>query len=428
MPAQASAAKRDQLERLFDRYEDLAAEVVLKEDLLTEGVAIGSDDRLAGLREPWRSLMLEGGPYKLFRTMVRPPTNPDSPYAVAIDPMDGRPVLQDRVSGAALCYVREYPVMPEYFERTFPGGLRFGDVVQPDGTVRAFEPCPDNGAPACATCAAQGRFWREEAAGTSVAIHVRSPQAVAAAAFAAVAQEHWPLQEAPLHLAIDTGFLPATYEGASQADFFVPYVEAIVGRLHAAAHILMRIPPQSNEIETALLRAGVTVRAIPLGVWDEALHRQLYPALAAHLPWQDLVRYLTDMPYLHGAGSALVDMEIGAELVGGRFGSTREALTATARGFKFLTAHGCLPRLFRWQGPFGALRPTVDYFLDVDRAWYQAWMDALTDEPHGYIMGIGRSRFPYSASWEVGRGGPPEYARKWDPEKFGQPGYRVPVE
>ena len=288
MAAQAGAAKRDQLERLFASYQDLAAEVVLKEDLLTEGVAIGPDARLAGLLEPWRSLMLEGGPYKLFRTMVRPPLKAGSPYLVEIDPMDGRPVLRDRHSGSVLCNVRDYPVMPEYYSRTFPGGLRFGDVVRPDGTVAAVELCPENGAPSCPTCMAQGRFSRQEAGQPGVAIHVRSPQAVGAAAFAAVAQEHWPLQEAPLHLSLDAGFLPATYEGASGVDFFLPYVQAIVARLHAAAHILLRVPPQSAEVEPALLNAGVTVRAIPLGVWDEALHRQLYPALAADRPWREL--------------------------------------------------------------------------------------------------------------------------------------------
>ncbi|MEK7217075.1 MAG: hypothetical protein AAB289_15940, partial [Chloroflexota bacterium] len=237
----------------------------------------------------------------------------------------------------------------------------------------------------------------------------------------------WPLQEAPLHLSIDAGFLPATYEGASQFDFFVPHVEAIVQRVHAAAHILMRVPPQSGEAEAALFQSGVAVRAIPLGVFDEALRRQLYPALNEHLSWPNLVRHLTDMPYLYGAGAVLVDLEVGAELTGGRFGSNQEALAAMARAFKFLIAHGCLPRLFRRGVPLGT-GAAVDYFLEIDRAWYEAWIDALADEPHGYIMGIGRSRFPYSASWDVGRGGPPEYARKWDAEKFGQPGYRVPVE
>lgn len=423
----ARPAKRDQLERLFARYEDLASEVVLKEDLLTEGVAIAADERLAGLREPWRSLMLEGGPYKLFRTMARPPANPDSPYLVEIDPMDGRAVLRDRVGGSVLCNVRDYPVMPAYFARSFPGGLRYGDLVRPDGAVQAYEPCPSGGGAGCLVCASHGVFWRQEG-GQRQALHVRSPRAVGAAAFEAVAREVWPPQEAPLHLGLDAGSAPATYEGAAAAAFFLPYVQAIVERVHATAHILLRLAPQDAATEQLLLDAGVAVRAYPYGVWDRATQERLYPGLAAHLDWDGWMRFFTNAAYITGSGASLVDFEIGAELAGGRFATEQEALAATARGFKFLTAHGCLPRLYRWQGPSERPRPGVDYFLEVDRAWYEWWMDALADEPHGYLLGIGRSRFPYSASWEVGRGGPPEYARKWDVEKFGQPGYRIPVQ
>jgi len=426
MTEAARPAKRDHLERLFARYEDLASEVVLKEDLLTEGVAIADDARLAGLREPWRSLTLEGGPYKLFRTMVRPHTNPDSPYAVEIDPMDGRAVLRDGVGGSVLCNVRDYPVLPGYFHRTFPGGLRYGDVVRPDGVVAVSEPCPTGGA-ACPVCAAQGAFWREED-GQRQALHVRSPRAVAAAAFEAVAQERWPSQEAPLHLALDAGSAPASYAGESAAAFFLPYVAGIVERVHTGAHILLRLVPQPASTERSLIEAGVAVRAYPFGAWDRATQAQLYPGLARYLGWDDWMRFFTDAAYGTGSGASLVDFEIGAELAGGHFATEQEALAATARGFKFLTAHGCLPRLFRWRAPASQPGPGVDYFLEIDRAWYEWWMDALADEPHGYLLGIGRSRFPYSASWDVGRGGPPEYARRWDATKFGQPGYRIPVQ
>lgn len=414
--------KKEHLEALQNQFKDLAIEVILKEDLLCEGVEFAANSRLTGLRDPWRSLALEGGPYKLFRTLVRPPIRSGSPYLVELDPMDDRPVLKDRSTGSTLAYVREYPMEPAYLSRQFPGGVSMGEVVGPDGEVVVSEVCALGGAASCPVCSGQGVFRKRTSSGVETAVHVRNPEAVGQAAFDAYALEDWPHQEGPLRISLDAGRRPSTYEGVPEAQFFMSYVQALHRRLHAVWLLMLTMAPKGWDTETALRDAGVSVRTAPLGVWDPQLFEALYPELARYMPRDQWLRWFAEAPYTYTGSAVFADMDIGAELSGGRFNSQSEALASTRSAFGFLISHGALPRLRHWEGSTAP----VEYFLEVNRAWYEIWVQTQANEPHGYIMGIGRNRWPFSANWEVGRGGPPEYAREWDKEKLGEPGYRVP--
>jgi hypothetical protein len=85
-----------------------------------------------------------------------------------------------------------------------------------------------------------------------------------------------------------------------------------------------------------------------------------------------------------------------------------------------------------WQGDaVGAVpqgpQPPLEYFLEIDRKWYELWYKHQGPEPNSGILGVGRNRFPYSAAYDVGRGGPPDYALRWDAEVLGPPGRRIPA-
>lgn len=48
--------------------------------------------------------------------------------------------------------------------------------------------------------------------------------------------------------------------------------------------------------------------------------------------------------------------------------------------------------------------PPVELFLEVDRAWYDLFLRYGQDEPICFLLGPGRSRYPDSAAFDVGRG------------------------
>ncbi|MEK7217137.1 MAG: hypothetical protein AAB289_16250, partial [Chloroflexota bacterium] len=277
----------------------------------------------------------------------------------------------------------------------------------------------------CPVCAQQGVLQARAADGTSFPIHARNPQAVANAAFEGYTMEDWPLLEEPLRISIDAGARPLTYEGVPEEEFFLPYLEAINQRFRATKHKVLRMLPKPEQVERRFLAAGFATRAVPLGTWDAELFPKLHPEAAAYMPRNDWLMYLADAAYIYGGSTVYADFEIGPELLSGRFESQAAAVASNKEAFRFLGGHGLLPRLFH-RGRNGNRQVPVEYFLEIDRAWYEAWVQAQNSEPRGYVMGIGRNRFPHSAAWDVGRGGPPEYATKWDAAAVGEPGFREP--
>jgi hypothetical protein len=247
--------------------------------------------------------------------------------------------------------------------------------------------------------------------------------------FDAYAMEDWPLEEGPLRISLNAGRVNSVYDGAAEEDVLLPYIDTIVGRVHSSWHLLLAMAPKAFEVEQRLFQANVAVRAVTLGAWDQQVYERQFPDLSAELSRDSRIHYLAEIADVFGMGAALADLEIGAELAGGRFDSPVQALASTRAGLNFICAHGVIPRLAHWPGRIEGMTPEelVEYFLEVDRAWYEAWIVSQAHEPHTYILGVGRNRHPYSAAMDVGRGGPPEYAREWDSEVFGPPGFRVPA-
>lgn len=394
--AQRQVPKSDELESLFSRYTDLAREVVLKEDLLCEGVSFadGSYPEGHSLR---RSLLLDSGRFKLFRTIVRPWVRGESPYVVRSDPEDGGYLLLDRAE-RTLAHIRPYPVEPAYASRTLPDGTSYGDAVPPDGHIVLQGPPAD-------------------------------PRTVAEVAFDAFVMEKWPPQEGPLNLTLD-GNLLGHLDPVARSDLCLRYVDALVDRLYHCWTICLQTAPLDTDAEQRLKRRGVDVRIADMDVWDRDLFGVLCADKAGQMSWDDWLQYYVDLPYVFGEGASLAGFLVGAEM--SRFTSISDAVRSTGEGFDFLLGHGVIPRPVHWQGDASGLipegpQPPLEYFLEIDRKWYELWYKHQGPEPNSGILGVGRNRFPYSAAYDVGRGGPPEYAPQWDAEAFGQPGHRIPA-
>jgi len=91
------------------------------------------------------------------------------------------------------------------------------------------------------------------------------------------------------------------------------------------------------------------------------------------------------------------------------FKNSDEALASTREGIRFLMVHGVVPNLIHWRAEqtsalTGQRQPPTEYYLEVDRIWYDAWVKYGQDEPIGYLMGPGRSRYPDSGVYDIGRG------------------------
>ncbi len=369
----SSTSRQGHLEALFQRNSDLPREVIVKEDILCEGLAA-----TPGLAVDLpRSVLVEGGPYSLRRTIVRRDRLDSSPYL--IDQEDGHLVLRDRGSRDILASLRGYPLTPSYARRTFPDGRLYAAVLDVYGKAVIA----DSAAP--------------------------SPEQVGAVAAEAFIHEIWPSGEGPLHVHLDRGSLSDTVDGVPEEEFALRYVSAIKESCANRRPILLEMAPKSSQVERRLYAEGVNGRLDNIDVWDAGRFRALCPEKTAALGHDEWVRRTLDQVYIYGHISVLPGLVAGLELAQpGGFATVAEAVASTTQGIQFLIAHGAIPCPIHWPlDPRGQQRqPPVDYFLQVDRNWYLTWQRYQAFEPSGHLMGPGRNRFPHSAAFDVGRGSP----------------------
>lgn len=372
-------SRLNKLEELFSRYSDLSQEAILKEELLTHGL---SWKRELKVDEACGSLRLEGGPYSLRRTILRVNKQDDSPYRVESN--GERLEVVDRDGGALIVLAYPFPQDFAYQNQRFHDGTPYSAVASLDAEVTSLG-------------------FREQA---------KDPARVADAVAEIFIKRRRPAQEMPLRILISGGSVIDSTDGQEEADFYLKYVDAIRDRIGNQVPILLEMLPQSVEVEKRIHRHGVQARLSNLEVWDQRLFARLRPDKEQKIGWEEWVRRLLDQVYVYGWNAVLPTLVVGLEMVEpGGFKKVEEALASTGEGIRFLMRHGVVPNLIHLRAhpnsaSAGQRQPPTGFFLELDRVWYDAWVKYGQDEPIGYLMGPGRSRYPDSGVFDVGRGAP----------------------
>ncbi len=367
------------LEELFTLYPDLSQEAIVKEELLTRGL---SWERELKADEACELLRLEGGPYSLRRTIIRVNKQDDSPYRIE---SNGEHLeVVDRDGGVLIALAYPFPQDSAYQNQTFPDGTPYSALVSLDAEVRSIG------------------FGQQ----------AKDPARVADAVAEIFIKRQRPAQEMPLRILISGGSIIDSIDGQEEADFYLKYVDAIRDRIGNQVPILLEMLPQSIEVEKRIHRHGVQARLSNLEVWDQRLFTRLCPGKEQKIGWEEWVRRLLDQVYVYGWNAVLPGLVVGLEMVQPwGFKKVEEALASTSEGIGFLMRHGVVPNLIHLRAhpnsaSAGQRQPPTEFFLEVDRVWYDAWVKYGQDEPIGYLMGPGRSRYPDSAIFDVGRGAP----------------------
>lgn len=395
-----------QLEALFDRYPDLPAEAIIKEDLLNEGLAI-SPTLPNGILP--KDLAIDGGLYALRRTIVRVRVHPESPYL--LNSLDGKWVIVDRRSGSALADARRFPENNGYAERTCSDGALCAEILDPDGELAVFSTCQLSGEERCRFCRLGSAFTKVPCVNPADAC-VKDPLQVGEAIGEMFVGAEWDPRERPTNIRLTGGSIVAQLQGQTEEDFYLQYVAAIKAVIRNRYPLLLEMFPKPQRVEAQLRREGVNGRLSNLDVWDKQLFVALCPGKERLIGWEEWVRRLIDQVDVYGQGHVLPGLIVGLEMAGPwGTNSPSEALRTTSKAFEFLMLHGITPRpIHVWLDPVSEpgvkQQPPVELFLETDRAWYETWQKYAMSEPAGYRMGPGRSRFAESAAFDVGRGTP----------------------
>ena len=364
-PEATTGTRLEQIERLRSAYPSLPIEAILKEDVLTEGIAFPPG------APPPAVLAIEGGPLGVRRAIVRARSRPGARYA--LECMGNEQVLVDTLSEEPLAVCRAYSSRPEYMAKRFPSGRAYANVLDPRGV--AHLPLADP----------------------------KDPAELAEAAAETYVLQPWTSGEMPLAIRLVPD--PAVQEQpeTEQDAFILPYITALRARIGNIRPIFLTLPPRDRTGEERLFEAGATGRVSNLEVWGRDLFGRMGPRVG--LNFDAWIARILEQSFVY------MDIHVQPTLLVGKelsqpdgFVDRDTARRNTEEGIRFLLAHRVLVRLVHWVPPDGQEAPPVEYYLDLDQAWYEIWRETHREEPAGELLGPGHGRDPDSAHLDLGRG------------------------
>lgn len=190
-----------------------------------------------------------------------------------------------------------------------------------------------------------------------------------------------------------------TVDGLNEDDFYMRYVEAIVGAVGYRWPVCLQTHPKTLEVCKRFRAGGVVSHEANLEVWDERLFNILCPGKAKRVGWKKWVDMLCDEVDIFGEGNVSTAIVCGVEMCQPYgFKTIDEAVKSTLEGFDYLMAHGVLPRPIQWiVEPGSSLadnKPApLEYYIRLFYGWHELWVKHGLPPVQRYpIMGPGREQ------------------------------------
>ena len=426
----------DHLEALLRRYPDVNPEVVVKEDTQREGFLItqaaidygqgailktyhlfswdqGTLGSMADQKAPIKLpnvIEVEGGPFHLRRTTMRPRINGRSPYM--IDVVDGAPKILDRATHDLIGDIRPWHKPPlEYFDKSFPDGTPFPQVMEERGDTIVFRQCQHWGPEEeCKFCDINENARTKKLLGQVSSIVPKKPEQVATCAAHLFLHEdwsRWPDYHAPYGIHLNGGTIVQKLQGKEEHDFYLQYVDAIRDRVGNRVPIMLQTAPWPKELEKEARDRGATARSANFEVWDERLFHIICPGKDRYMGRQEWLRRMVDQVDVYGVGHVAPGFVAGVEMAQPwGFKTVAEAVRSTTEGMEFFMSHGIVLRPISWcvealSALGGQTPPPVDYFIQIDRNWYELYQKYSLPPQHGRPIGPGKNSYPNSGAWDM---------------------------
>jgi hypothetical protein len=404
------------LERYIESYPDVPPEVILKEDLLRQGVRLTRPALLAAKRSRTQAyylfsynisehsemgdvstqapedVILSGGPFGLRRTSVRVVLNLNSAYV--IDVIEDQLVLCE--NGVPIAGVA-YPVKPAYYGRTFADGMRYEQVIpllyNSYAFITTFRACHYWGAKEeCKFCDINYNLREiRRLTGDHVTADAIKDREKVVEVLDAMAEEADPATRM-ITIIMTGGSIVRKLQGGpdNATDFNIPYVSAIRDRIGHRIPIVMITESQPMDNVRRLKEAGITCHNANLEVWDKRLFQLICPGKEKYIGYDLWVRRLLEAVEILGEGRVSPNMVSGLEMSEPwGFDSVSQAVESARAGFEYLMSHGVVPHLDTWCIEPGTTladnRPVpLDFLIQADIAWYETWRKYKLPPFEGY--------------------------------------------
>lgn len=443
MPEAETTSKRKELEGLFKQFPDVPREVIIKEDVLREGVAftqpaleyggtrrtklyggglftydyVRPEEALDIIGRVPDEIQIHKGLYGLRnRLRFRCRVNPRSPYVV--DFKDGELSLCERENGGLTPIAEVYPYLsvPEYWSKRFEDGTPWKEIVRNEGNcfafVTLFVRCQHWGPKEeCKFCDINENAQAAEARGEMhIASSVKKVEHVVEV-LKWLFEEERPRREPydqPWAIMLTGGAILKKLAGHDEDEFYLQYVKAIRQALASRWPIHLQTAPKPKEIARRYKEAGVDIHNTNMEVWDKRLFEIICPGKNRVVGRDNWVKLMLGEVDVFGKGCVHPSFVQGCETAGPWGLSESEALTSYEECYDYLMSHGIIPRPVSWyKEPMSQLGrsdervPSTAYFVQIDRLWFEKLTKYRLQDQGFPVLGPGLSELPNSAHMDM---------------------------
>ena len=422
------------VESLIERYPDVPAEAVVKEELLRTGIAFADaalSDNLSGAvkpksyfifsfdqqplaklgeaanRRPPEELALTGGPHGLRRTIVSVRVNPASPYRV----VSGEAGLRLTLDGRPLADVA-LPPMPEYYRHTLANGktvmetaptIQWGYLVY----LTVLRLCQYFGAKEeCQFCDINHN-WRQHKQAGRPYTGIKPVEDVLEAL--AIIDEH-DTAKASHAYTLTGGSVTSRVDGLEEADFYGRYAEAIEARFPGRwiGKVVAQALPR--EAVQRYRDYGISIYHPNYEVWDERLFSLICPGKERYVGRAEWHRRILEAAEVFGPRHVIPNFVAGVEMARPfGFQSVDAAIASTVEGLDYFMSRGITPRFTTWcpepATPLGRDNPegaSLEYHVRLLAAYRETLEKHGLRPPPGYgTAGAGNAVFSVSSFMDV---------------------------
>ncbi|MEK7214164.1 MAG: hypothetical protein AAB289_01005, partial [Chloroflexota bacterium] len=434
-------SRLDHIEALFQKYRDVTKETIFKAEIQREGVLVteAAADLGRGLVVKtyqlfsWdmsptdkqvnkQSVRIPdmvygfGGPYNLRRTAFRPRANYDSPYM--LDALGNVAWILDRATHTPLLQLDPWHTgNPEWYYKTILDGYAFHEYT----AHTVFRQCQYWGPEEeCKYCDINenGRVKKQQ--GQVQSIQPRDPLDLAEVEWNRTYMHEDSFSYPKLSKTIGGYFGNhiVNFNGGTilegghlrqQSDdvFYQRYVEALRARNGGRVRVIVQGSPHPVEVERRMHTAGVTSRVSNFEVWDPQMFKVICPGKDRFIGRDEWIRRLINQVEVYGVGNVNPGFVAGVEMAQPwGFKTVAEAVASTTAGIDFLSRHGVVTRPIQFcVEALGALagqpEPPVDYFIQLDRNYWEIYYKYSLPPQNFTPIGPGRNVSHQNGGWDM---------------------------
>jgi len=420
-----------EIEILAERNPDIPMEVIVKEDLLRQGMS-WSPEALAVAAEYKRKayfifsfdmvpisglaqeenvkapeeVRLAGGPYNFLPVVVSVRLNPKSPYRV--ERKENSLVL--KMAGDAITGV-ELQKTPEYYGGTLSNGRPVAEIAP---TIEwgyllyltVFRLCQYPAAgQGCLYCDINENYRQQKNAGRPYT-PVKSVEEVMEALERVAA-----VDGDSKAYTVTGGSITGTLEGKSEIDFYIRYPEAIERRWPGRWISKAAVQALPKDDVKRLKDAGVQIYHPNFEIWDARLFEAYCPGKARRVGRDEWIRRILDAVDVFGAENVIPNFVAGVEMASPiGFDTIDAAIASTTEGLEFFMSRGVSPRFTTWcpeplseLGKDLSFRQTpLEYYIRLLRVYRDTRAKYKHPAPRGYgEPGLGRAVFSVSSFMDI---------------------------